>query len=112
MLPTEETIKIIDAFEESMFIGYSSGLWDDVNLIPITSKGITATPILINFQGKNEFLIDASAFPGSSGSPVFLYKTGAYLHKSGAICKIRVGNGSCALLLIHRSGPTNQQKCA
>ena len=85
MLPTEETIKIIDAFEEIIFIGYSSGLWDDVNLIPITRRGITATPILIDFQGKKEFLIDASAFPGSSGSPVFLYKIGAYLNKSGAI---------------------------
>jgi Trypsin-like peptidase domain len=85
MLPTEETVKIIDAFEEIIFIGYSSGLWDDVNLIPITRKGITATPILIDFQGKKEFLISASVFPGSSGSPVFLYKTGAYHHRSGAI---------------------------
>src|SRR5260370_20655967 len=85
MLPTEETVKIIDAFEEIIFIGYSSGLWDEVNLIPITRKGITATPILIDFQGKKQFLISASVFPGSSGSPVFLYKIGAYHDRSGAI---------------------------
>lgn len=84
-LLTKEAKKVIDALEEIIFIGYSSGLWDKVNLIPITRKGITATPILIDFEGKREFLIDASVFPGSSGSPVFWYKIGAYHSNSGAI---------------------------
>lgn len=85
ILPTEETLKVIDAFEEIIFIGYSGGLWDKVNLLPIIRKGITATPIAVDFEGKKEFLIDASSFPGSSGSPVFLYRIGIYHHSSGAI---------------------------
>ena len=50
------------------------GIYDKKNLIPIARKGITATPILLDYEGKPKFLIDGSVFPGSSGSPVFLYK--------------------------------------
>ncbi len=81
--PSEETMKQLDALEEVVFIGYPSGIWDSKNLLPIIRKGITATPIVIDFQGKPQFLIDASVFPGSSGSPVFLYNVGMYARKSG-----------------------------
>jgi len=85
MLLTEEAQKFIYAFEEIIFIGYPGAWWDKVNLMPIIRKGITATPILIDFEGKKEFLIDASAFPGSSGSPVFMRRIELGHHRSGAI---------------------------
>ena len=78
LIPNEESLKRIDAIEEVLFIGYPCGLWDQRNFIPIVRKGVTATPIYIDFNGEKQFLIDASVFPGSSGSPVFLYNVGTF----------------------------------
>ena len=44
-------------------------------------KGITATPANIDFEGQPTFVIDASIFPGSSGSPVFICNVGSYTKK-------------------------------
>jgi hypothetical protein len=81
LAPNEETLKGLDAVEEVLFIGYPCGIWDERNLLPIVRGGITATPIYIDFNGKRQFLIDASVFPGSSGSPVFIYNAGTYWDK-------------------------------
>jgi hypothetical protein len=85
MIPDEESMKEIDALEEVIFIGYPWGLWDEKNYLPVFRKGITASPITVDFEGDKKFLIDASVFPGSSGSPVFLFNNGAYNPKSGGI---------------------------
>lgn len=37
-------------------------------------RGITATNINFDYNGKKEFVIDAACFPGSSGFPVFIWK--------------------------------------
>jgi hypothetical protein len=81
LVPNEETLKELDAIEEVLFIGYPCGIWDEKNLLPIVRRGITATPVYIDFNGKKQFLIDASVFPGSSGSPVFIYNPGIYWDK-------------------------------
>jgi len=79
IIPTEDTLKdTIDAIEDILFIGYPTGIYDKKNLIPIARKGITATPIFIDYDGKPQFLIDGAVFPGSSGSPVFLCNFGGY----------------------------------
>ena len=78
-----ELIKELDALEEVVFIGYPNGIWDTTNFLPIFRKGTTATPIGVDFQGKKQFLVDASVFPGSSGSPVFLYNKGMYSDRKG-----------------------------
>jgi len=83
LIPSEEALKKVDAIEEVIFIGYPVGIWDAKNLLPVVRKGITASPIVIDFQGEPQFLIDASIFSGSSGSPVFLYNPGIYKEKSG-----------------------------
>ena len=83
LIPNQNTLQEIDALEEVLFIGYPWGLWDKVNNLPIFRKGITASPITIDFEGDKKFLIDASVFPGSSGSPVFLFNNGPYSVKSG-----------------------------
>jgi len=89
MLPSVDVLKELDALEEVVFIGYPSGIWDSRNLLPIIRKGTTATPVVVDFQGKPQFLVDASVFPGSSGSPVFLYNVGTYRRKRGDVV---VGN--------------------
>lgn len=63
----------IDAIEDVLIIGYPNAMHDPKSLIPIVRRGITATPYSIDFQDEPKFLIDASIFPGSSGSPVFIY---------------------------------------
>ena len=82
MLPKEEQIEYFAAIEDITFIGYPSGLYDSVNKLPIIRQGITATPIWNQFNGENVFLIDAGVFPGSSGSPVFIYNHGSYPTKA------------------------------
>ncbi len=73
----------IDAIEEILFIGYPKGFYDKVNNYPIARRGITATPFMVDYEGTPKFLIDAEVFPGSSGSPVFLYNAGAYTNRFG-----------------------------
>ena len=74
----EEKMKLLSAIEDITMIGYPNGLWDDVNNLPIVRKGITATPVSADYQGKKEFLIDSACYPGSSGSPVLLFNEGSY----------------------------------
>lgn len=70
-LPTEDNWRRMTAGWEVMFVGYPSGWFDSSNLTPIIRNGTAATPPAVDYEGKPVFLIDASVFPGSSGSPVF-----------------------------------------
>lgn len=76
-------IENLDALEEVFFIGYPQGLHDTVNLTPIVRRGVTATHVKIDYEGKPTFLVDAAVFPGSSGSPVFAASTAWRVDKSG-----------------------------
>lgn len=74
LAPDASVLRALDALEEILFVGYPSGVWDQVNLMPILRRGTTATPMALDFEGRPEFLIDAAVYPGSSGSPVFVYQ--------------------------------------
>lgn len=89
LIPTKEQTEQIDAIEDLIFIGYPNNIYDRANLLPIVRKGTTATPFSIDYEGKPAFLMDASIFPGSSGSPVFLCNVGSYSPKGGGVV---VGN--------------------
>lgn len=78
-----------DAIEEVILVGYPSGIFDVKNFIPVARRGITATPLSVDYAGKPQFLIDAAVFPGSSGSPVFLVNRGMYPDREG---RIKIGN--------------------
>jgi hypothetical protein len=80
-VPTENQLQELSALEEIVMIGYPNGLWDQINNKPIFRKGITATHPGTKYNGKEEFVIDAACFPGSSGSPVFILNEGMYLDK-------------------------------
>lgn len=73
----------LDALESVTFVGYPNGLFDTRSFLPIARRGQTATPIQVNYRGTPSFLIDASVFGGSSGSPVVLFNRGMYQTRSG-----------------------------
>lgn len=83
MIPTPEQIEKLDALEPVAFIGYPNGIWDKKHLLPVARRGTTASPIEVDFEGKPQFLIDASVFGGSSGSPVFIFNQGSWAEKNG-----------------------------
>jgi hypothetical protein len=83
MLPSPEQTEQLDAIETVTFIGYPNGIWDKTNLIPVARRGTTATPLSVDFEGTPRFVIDASVFGGSSGSPVFIFNQGMFTDKRG-----------------------------
>ncbi len=89
-IPTSSQLDELDALEQVTFVGYPNGIYDTKNLLPIIRKGTTASPLQIDYQGEPTFLIDASVFPGSSGSPVFICDTGGYASKGGFTIGSRV----------------------
>ena len=72
IIPTIQQLQDVDIAENILMIGYPNGLWDAINNMPIVRRGITATDVKLNHNGKREFVIDAACFPGSSGSPIIL----------------------------------------
>lgn len=82
-LLTEQQAQDLDALEEVTFVGYPNGLFDTANFLPIARRGQTATPLQNNYRGAPAFLIDASVFGGSSGSPVLIFDRGSYATRAG-----------------------------
>ena len=85
MFPGPDAFGHMDAIEDILFVGYPNGIYDRTNNLPITRRGLTATPLYVDYDGKPMFLIDASVFPGSSGSPVFLYNSGSWSDRGKAL---------------------------
>lgn len=85
LIPTPQEVAELDAMEAVTFIGYPNGVWDSKNLLPVARRGTTASPIEVDFEGSPRFLIDASVFGGSSGSPVFILNHGSWAKKDGGL---------------------------
>ena len=90
LAPSEETSLDIGLIEDVLFIGYPNGLYDSANNLPLARRGVTATPCTVDYDDKPLFLIDASVFPGSSGSPVFLYNLGGWRSTEGLVAGDRL----------------------
>jgi hypothetical protein len=84
LLATAQQLEQLSVLQRVVFIGYPNGLWDSATLLPILRTGSTATLPRVDFQGRPQFLIDGSVFPGSSGSPVFVFDEGSYQDGAGA----------------------------
>lgn len=85
LLPTDKQIQDMGCMDEVTMVGYPNGIWDEANNLPIVRRGITATPYRYDYQGQKEFLVDMACYPGSSGSPVFLYNEGTYLENDAVV---------------------------
>lgn len=68
----QKQLENLFAIENIVFVGYPVPMWDEVNHLPIMRTGTTASLLTKDYNGEPSFLIDASVFPGSSGSPVFI----------------------------------------
>ena len=88
-IPDEETLATFEVVEEVVFVGYPNGMFDPVHNLPIFRKGIIATHPSIDYGGEPRYLIDASVFPGSSGSPVFLHRAGPWREIDGRFRQAR-----------------------
>lgn len=84
LAPIAADLDKCDALEDVVFIGYPNGIWDRTHHLPVARRGITATPIAVDFEGRPRFLIDAAVFGGSSGSPVFILNRGGWTGRDGA----------------------------
>lgn len=100
-----EDFASLTSVEEIIMIGYPNGIIDGFNCKPVVRKGITATSLKLDYNGQPVFVIDAACFPGSSGSPVFLRKTGLEKEKTSEGLQIGV-TASYSLLGILYAGPT------
>ncbi|MCK1734844.1 trypsin-like peptidase domain-containing protein [Bradyrhizobium sp. 138] len=85
LIPEASVLEGLSPLEEILLVGYPNGIWDTENNFPIFRRGITATPCNKKYLGRTEFLVDAAVFPGSSGSPVFIYNEGTYLNGNSVI---------------------------
>ena len=87
-------------------LGFPNGLTDQSSRLPLTRRGITATPLNRRFNGGREFLVDIACYPGSSGSPVFIFDRSSYFDRTTMTFKI----GQRLLLVgILFAGPTINQ---
>jgi len=102
LIPSAQQMEQLSALEEILMIGYPNGIWDKINNKPIFRKGITATNPNFDYNGKKEFLIDAACFPGSSGSPVFIFNEGGHRDKKG---NMYIGASRVLLLGVLYAGP-------
>jgi Trypsin-like peptidase domain len=80
-IPLESDWEFFDALEDVIMVGCPNGIYDEVNNLPIFRRGITASSLSKNYNGKNEFLVDMACYPGSSGSPIFVYNTNGFLDR-------------------------------
>lgn len=70
----DEKLDKLDAVEEVLMVGYPNGLTDEVNNHPLFRRGITATHPISDFRKQPIGVVDIAAFPGSSGSPIYIHR--------------------------------------
>lgn len=101
LIPTTADLDEMLGLEEIVMVGYPSGIWDETNNFPVFRRGVTASHPMYDWNGKQEFLIDAACFPGSSGSPVLIFDTHGYQSKKGTF----IGASRIKFLGILYAGP-------
>lgn len=110
IIPTADEWAELDAMEPIVMIGCPQGLYDEQNGLAIMRRGITASHPSFKYNGRDEFMIDAACFPGSSGSPVFLFDQSTRFDKK--IGSFTMGGVKLKLLGILFEGPTITQEGA
>jgi len=71
-------------------LGYPYGFYDESHFLPVWKTGHVASEPAIDFDDLPTFLVDVSAFPGMSGSPVLAVANGVYEAEDGSMRTGRV----------------------
>lgn len=90
LIPTQEQLNELSYIEDVLMIGYPQSIWDEYNNKPVVRKGITASPIQFDFNGKKQFLLDIASYHGSSGSPVFIFNPSPHFEKNSIKLKNQI----------------------
>jgi hypothetical protein len=110
VVPKDDDWQYFDALEEVIMIGCPRGIFDEFNNLPIIRRGSTASSLAKLYDGKQEFMVDMACFPGSSGSPIFVYNPNGYLDRKTN--EYRLGASRVSFVGVLYSGPliTNEGK--
>lgn len=103
IIATTDKLATLDALEEVTMVGYPIGLSDTINNFPIFRKGSTASHPAADFNEPGIALVDMACFPGSSGSPIYIYNKSVHSDKNGNTI---LGEERVILLGILFAGPT------
>ena len=71
-------------------LGYPYGFADTAHDLPVWKTGHIASEPNVDFDNRPVFLVDVSAFPGMSGSPVLAVENGIYESEEGTMRTGRV----------------------
>jgi hypothetical protein len=71
-------------------LGYPYGFADTAHDLPVWKTGHIASEPSVDFDNRPLFLVDVSAFPGMSGSPVLAVANGIYENEDGQMRSGRV----------------------
>jgi len=71
-------------------LGYPYGFYDESHFLPVWKTGHVASEPSVDFNDLPTFLVDVSAFPGMSGSPVLAVANGIYESEDGTMRSGRV----------------------
>jgi hypothetical protein len=64
----------IDVIEEVLVLGFIGGLIDERSILPVTQKGVTASPFQRDYAGTRGFLVQFPVYPSVGGSPVVVMR--------------------------------------
>ncbi|MDO9382649.1 MAG: serine protease [Hyphomicrobiaceae bacterium] len=103
LIPADDDWANYDAIEEVTMIGFPRGMSDEANNLPLVRRGITATSLGKRYNNKPEFMVDMACFPGSSGSPVFVFDRNGFHDRKTR--QYRVGASRLHLAGVLYSGP-------
>lgn len=83
----DEKLADLDAIEDVVMYGYPNGLWDEPNNLPLIRRGVTASHPALDYLVDDvaTTVVDMACFPGSSGSPVFIFNNGSFSNKTSEI---------------------------
>jgi len=100
-IPNSDEWPNFSAIQPVTMAGFPNGLADEKNHMPLVRRGITATSLARDYNGRTDFMVDMACFPGSSGSPIFVWDPVMTVTSTA----IRMGEVHFALVGILYQGP-------
>ncbi|RBP15865.1 hypothetical protein DFR50_107135 [Roseiarcus fermentans] len=95
IIPTEAQLNQLNPLEAVTTVGFPGNFYDKKHNIPLFHSGNTASAPYLYFEAQSKdhdgssrknskvFLVDFTTWPGSSGSPVFIYDRNGYGDRNG-----------------------------